>query len=40
MITLTDIDVIQLLRKNQLDADTLQEKVVDRKSTRLNSSHA
>lgn len=28
MITLTDIDVIHLLRKNQLDADTLQEKVV------------
>ena len=28
MITLTDIDVIQLLRKNNLNADTLQENVV------------
>lgn len=30
MVTLTDIDVIQLLRKNNLDADTLQEKVVEK----------
>ena len=28
MITLTDIDVIKLLRKNNLNADTLQENVV------------
>ena len=28
MITLTDIDVIQLLRKNNLNADTLQEDAV------------
>lgn len=28
MITLTDIDIIQLLRKNNLNADTLQEDVV------------
>ncbi len=28
MVTLTDLDIIQLLRKNNLDADTLQEKVV------------
>lgn len=30
MITLTDIDIIKLLRKNNLDADTLQEKVVEK----------
>ncbi len=28
MVTLTDIDLIQLLRKNDLNADTLQEDVV------------
>lgn len=28
MITLTDVDIIQLLRKNNLNADTLQEDVV------------
>lgn len=28
MITLTDIDIIQLLRKNNLNADTLQEDVI------------
>lgn len=28
MITLTEIDIIQLLRKNNLNADTLQENVV------------
>ncbi len=30
MITLTDIDIIQLLRKNNLNADTLQEVVVEK----------
>lgn len=30
MITLTDVDIIQLLRKNRLDADTLQETVVSK----------
>ena len=30
MITLTDIDIIQLLRKNNLNADTLQEDVVEK----------
>ncbi|MEE1319599.1 MAG: CinA family protein [Ruminococcus sp.] len=29
MITLTEIDIIQLLRKNNLNADTLQENVVE-----------
>ncbi len=29
MITLTDIDIIKLLRNYNLDADTLQEKVVE-----------
>ena len=28
MVTLTDIDIIQLLRKNNLNQDTLQEDVV------------
>lgn len=28
MITLTETDIIQLLRKNNLNADTLQENVV------------
>ena len=28
MVTLTDVDIIQLLRKNNLDSDTLQEEVV------------
>ncbi len=28
MVTLTDIDIIQLLRKNNLNQDTLQEEVV------------
>ena len=30
MITLTDIDIINLIRKNNLNADTLQEDVVSR----------
>ena len=30
MITLTDVDIIQLLRKNNLNADTLQEDVVEK----------
>ena len=30
MITLTDLDIIQLLRKNNLNADTLQEDVVQK----------
>ena len=30
MITLTDIDIIQLLRKHNLNADTLQENVVQK----------
>ena len=29
MITLTETDIIQLLRKNNLNADTLQENVVE-----------
>lgn len=29
MITLTELDLIELLRKNNLNADTLQEKVVE-----------
>ena len=28
MITLTDTDVVRLLRKNNLNSDTLQENVV------------
>ena len=28
MVTLTDVDIIQLLRKNNLNQDTLQEDVV------------
>ena len=28
MVTLTDVDIIRLLRKNNLDSDTLQEEVV------------
>lgn len=38
MVTLTDIDIIQLLRKNNLNQDTLQEDVVnmlDQKSMKL-----
>lgn len=34
MITLTDIDVIHLIRKNSLNADTLQEDVVRELSAR------
>ncbi len=34
MVTLTDLDIIQLLRKNNLDADTLQERVVKKLSAR------
>lgn len=30
MVTLTDIDIISLIRKNNLNADTLQEDVVSR----------
>ncbi len=30
MTALTDIDIIRLLRKNNLDADTLQERVVEK----------
>ena len=30
MVTLTDIDIIQLLRKNNLNQDTLQENVVNK----------
>ena len=30
MVTITDIDIIQLLRKNNLNADTLEETVVER----------
>lgn len=30
MVTFTDLDIIKLLRKNNLDADTLQEKVVEK----------
>lgn len=30
MITLTDVDIIQLLRKNNINADTLQEQVVEK----------
>ncbi|MEE0872252.1 MAG: CinA family protein [Ruminococcus sp.] len=32
MVTLTDIDIIQLLRKNNLNQDTLQEDVVEKLS--------
>ena len=30
MVTFTDLDIINLLRRNNLDADTLQEKVVEK----------
>ncbi len=30
MVTFTDLDIIKLLRRNNLDADTLQEKVVEK----------
>ena len=29
MVTLTDVDIIQLLRKNNLNADTIEEVVVE-----------
>ena len=38
MVTLTDIDIIQLLRKNNLNADTLEETVVERLAN--NNLHA
>lgn len=38
MVTLTDIDIIQLLRKNKLNADTLEETVVERLAN--NNLHA
>lgn len=34
MVTFTDLDIIKLLRKNNLDADTLQEKVVEKLSAK------
>lgn len=34
MVTLTDIDLIKLFRKNGIDADSLQEKVVEKLSAK------